>query len=162
MGKIGNRTATITSYVNETANNIEQAEVTLRKDIITIVITINSPILAEEFDYTPILSITINETNLEEFWYTIDNGANKYTISSLTGTINQTAWDAAPDCPVIIRFYARDDAGNIGTNSIIVAKIPSEMPTLPPHGIPGYNLVAIIGITDIITAIIAYRKPTRK
>ena len=159
--KMGNGTVTITFYANDTANNIGQAGVTVRKDIIAPVITIISPTTAEEFDYTPIFDITIAEANLDEFWYTIDNGANNYTISSLTGTINQTAWGIAPDGPVTIRFYARDDVGNIGTNSVIVAKIPSDLPT-PPPGIPGYNLVAIIGITVIVTAIIAYRKPTRK
>jgi len=159
--KIGNGTVTLTFYANDTANNIGQEDVTVRKDIITPVITIISPATASEFEYTPIFDITIDEANLEDFWYTIDNGANNYTITSLTGTINQAAWDVASDGPVTIQFYARDDVGNIGTNSVIVAKIPSDLPT-PPPGIPGYNLVAIIGITVIITAIIAYRKPTRK
>ena len=159
--KMGNGTATITFYANDTANNIGQAGVTVRKDIIAPVITIISPTTAEEFDYTPIFDITIAEANLDDFWYTIDNGANNYTISSPTGTINQTAWDTASDGPVTIRFYARDDVGNIGTNSVIVAKIPSDIPTptpTPPPGIPGYNIIALIGVTLAVTLILAKRK----
>jgi len=75
---------------------------------------------------------------------------------SLTGTINQNAWNAASDGPVTIRFYARDDAGNIGTNFVIVAKIPSELPT--PPGIPGYDLYLLIGALSVISALIIRKR----
>ena len=129
----------------------------MRKDIVAPIITINAPITAEEFDYTPIFDITINEANLEEYWYTIDNGANNYTISSLTGTINQAAWNAASYGPVTIRFYAKDKAGNIGTDSVIVAKITSEQPT-PPPGIPGYDLYLILGALGILSALLIRKR----
>ncbi|GAG19226.1 unnamed protein product, partial [marine sediment metagenome] len=78
--KFGNGTVEITFYANDTANNIDQEDVTVRKDIFSPVITINSPTIAEEFDYMPIFGITIDEANLDEFWYTIDNGVHNYTI----------------------------------------------------------------------------------
>ena len=126
-------------------------------DIVPPIITINQPHDAEQFEYTPIFDISIDESNLEEFWYTIDNGANNYTISSLTGAINQGAWDAASDGPVTIRFYARDDAGNTGTNSVMVAKIPSELPT-PPPGIPGYDIYLLIGALSVISALLIRKR----
>ncbi len=129
--KFVNGTVTITFFANDTANNIEQAEVTVRKDILAPIIAIVSPTASEEFNNAPIFDITINEANLDEFWYTIDNGANNYTITSLTGTINQTAWNAISDGPVTIRFYARDDTDNIGSNSVIVVKSPSDGPQPP-------------------------------
>lgn len=149
--KIGNGTATIIFYANDTTNNIGQAEVTVRKDIIAPMVSITSPTTGEEFEYTPNFIITIGETNLIEFWYTIDNGAHNYTITSLTGTINQAAWDALSDGLVTIRFYAKDKAANIGTSSVIVTKIPSEP---PPPGIPGYNLYLLIGALSVISVLI--------
>ena len=157
--KIGNGSATIIFYANDTMNNIGQAEVTVRKDVIAPIITIISPATDEEFDNTPIFNININEYNLDEFWYTIDNGANNYTISSLTGTINQAAWDDTSDGPVTIRFYGKDKAGNIGTNSVIVAKIPSEEPPpTPPPGIPSYNLIVLIGVISLISSLIIRKR----
>ena len=155
--KIGNGTATITFLAMDTAINIGQAEVTVRKDAITPVIIILEPTAAEQFVYTPIFEITIDEAQLYAFWYTIDNGLINHTIMSLSGTIDQTVWNNAPDGPVTIRFYARDDAGNIGTDSVIVAKIPSDLPS-PPPGIPGYSLIALIGVTLTITLILVKRK----
>jgi len=155
--KIGNGTATITFYANDTANNIGQTTVLVRKDIIAPIIAIVQPTVAEQFDYTPIFAITISEVNLNEYWYTIDGGTNNYTIISLTGTINQSAWDATLEGPVTIRFYARDEAGNIGTNAVIIAKISPDLPTTPP-GIPGYNIITVIGVLCVVTLIILRKK----
>ena len=57
-----------------------------------------------------------------------------------------------------VRAYDPYDNYCTATFKIIV-QAPEES-TSP--AIPGYNLVAIIGITVIITAFIAYKKPTRK
>ncbi len=99
---------------------------------------------------------------MDSYWYSLDDGQTNYSISELTGAINQSAWDSLSDGHITLMFYAKDEAGNVGQSSVTITKrTTSELPT-PPPGIPGYNLVAIIGITVIITAIIAYRKPTRK
>ena len=155
--KFGNGTVTITFYANDTAGNIVQAQTIVRKDTISPIITINEPVVAQQFDYTPIFDISISEANLDEFWYTIDNGATNFTISSLSGIISQAAWNAAADGPVIIRFYAKDLAGNIGTASVIVAKIPSEVPT-PPPGISGYDIYLLLGVFGIISAVIIRKR----
>lgn len=155
--QIMNGTLKISVFANDSFGNIVTDYVIVRKDIIKPAITINFPQNNQEFDDPPQFTLSIQEHNLDEFWYTIDNGANNYTISSLTGTINQDAWDAVPDGPVTINFYARDVAGNIGTNSVIVAKISSEQQT-PPPGIPGYNLIALIGVTLAVSLILTKKK----
>ena len=134
------------------------AEVRVLKDIISPQIIIYSPIENQKFSTDPPLyNITILEANLESIWYTIDNGINNYTITSLTGTITQIAWNAASDGPVTIRFYGRDDSGNIGTSSVLVTKIPSDLPTPPPE-IPGYNLIIIVGIVTVISLMLAKKR----
>lgn len=132
------------------------AQITIRKDNIAPSITINEPNNAEEFDITPIFDITIDETNLDEFWYTIDDGANNYTITELVGTIDSGAWSAAPSGTITIRFYARDLAGNIGTRFVIIVKTSS--PSQPPPEIPGYNLFLVIGVISIISLILIRRR----
>ncbi|GAH42059.1 unnamed protein product, partial [marine sediment metagenome] len=46
--------------------------------------------------------------------------------TELTGTINQTAWNSAPDGLVTIRFYTKDKAGNIGVASAILIQSPYQ------------------------------------
>jgi hypothetical protein len=126
--------------------------------LIAPIITIISPITAEEFEYTPVFYITIDEGNLDEFWYTIDKGANNYIIASFTGSINQLAWVAAPDGPVTIQFYARDETGNIGTTFVVVEKISPSIPPNVPPGIIGYDLIVLIGVISIFTIFMIKRK----
>jgi hypothetical protein len=152
--KISNGTATLTFYANDTANNIGQAEVTIRKDIIAPVITIFSPSTGIKFDYAPVLETVITEGNLDEFWYTIDEGVHNYTLTGLSDTIDQDSWNSAPNGPVTIRFYARDLAGNVGTNYVIVVKISTQQ----PPAIPGYDLSLIIGIFSIISILIIRKR----
>ena len=154
--KIGNGTVTITFYVNDTANNINQAEVTVRKDIIAPVITIIDPSNTEQFEFTPIYNITINELNLDVVWYTIDGGAYNYTISELVGTINSAIWSAAANGPVTVRFYAQDLTGNIGTSFVIVVKISAQQQ--PPPAIPGYDLCFLIGVISVISVVLIRKR----
>lgn len=154
--KIGNGTATLTFYANDTANNIGQAEVTVRKDIITPVINIIAPSTGVEFDYTPVFEISITEGNLDEFWYTVDDGAHNNTITELSGIINQNAWNLAPTGPITIRFYARDLAGNIGTTFVIVVKTSAQQQ--PPPEIPGYDLYVLIGALSLLSVLLIRKR----
>jgi hypothetical protein len=149
--KIGNGTVTITFYANDTLNNIGQAFVTILKDVLAPDITITDPVNTEVFEFAPIYDITIQEANLDEIWYTIDNGVHNYTITELSGTIDSNAWNSAPEGSITLRFYARDSMGNIGTNYVIVVKdIPEEPPTPPPE-IPGYDFFVLIGVAASIS-----------
>ncbi|MFX1489859.1 MAG: aryl-sulfate sulfotransferase, partial [Promethearchaeota archaeon] len=63
----------------------------------------NSP-----FDFEIIIRI---EGTLDTTWYTLDNGMHNYTFIGLTGTINQSAWDAKSDGEITVRFYAKNTVG---------------------------------------------------
>jgi hypothetical protein len=102
-----------------------------------------------------VFEISITENKLENFWYTIDNGAHKYSITEFTDTISQNAWNLAPKGPVTIRFYALDLTGNTGMNSVIIAKTSEEQN--PHHGIPGYNIYFLLGCISLISAIFINR-----
>ncbi|GAI81933.1 unnamed protein product, partial [marine sediment metagenome] len=121
-------------------------------------ITIISPAENEFFgSIAPDYDISITGFN-EAIWYTIDGGTTNITTSGLTGTINQTEWDKLTDGIVTITFYANNSAGIIGSDMVQVIKSVSVEPPPSPPGIPGYNLIALIGVTFAITLILAKRK----
>ncbi len=155
--KYGNDSVVIRFYVKDKGGNEAFSEVLINKDIYAPIITIETPDFGEQiFDYAPIFSISIQEPNLAEFWYSLDNGNTNFTITELTGVIDQLEWKTLPDGPITIRFYAKDKAGNIAVASVIVTKITTNIET--PPGIPGYNLIALIGITLVVTLILTKRK----
>jgi len=92
-------------------------------DDITPVITIISPSVDSVFSLVaPNYQITIVELNLDTIWYTLDGGGTNYTITGLTGTFNQLAWEALSEGNLTIRFYANDTSGNIGSAAVTVGK----------------------------------------
>ena len=155
--KFGDGIINIRFYIRDEGGNEAFAEVSVNKDLIAPIITINEPELGDIFvDYPPIYSITIDETSLYSFWYSLDDGQTNYSISELTGAIGQDAWDSLSDGHVTLRFYAKDEAGNVGQSSITITKRTTPGP-IPP-GIPGYNLIALIGVTLAVTLLLAKRK----
>lgn len=146
-------------YANDTAGNENFMEVAVNKDLVPPVITIIAPETDQVYqDYPSGYEIEIDEANLESFWYTIDGGINNITITELTDSIDITAWNNAAEGPVTIQFYARDLAGNIGTSSVTIIKDLSGYEPPPSPGIPGYNLIALIGVTLTVTLILTKRK----
>ncbi|MFX0178974.1 MAG: hypothetical protein ACFE78_02220 [Candidatus Hodarchaeota archaeon] len=154
--KFSNGTVVIRFYVKDEGGNEAFSEVSINKDIYAPIITIYAPELgADIVDFPPIYSIFIEEANLDAYWYTIDNGLNNHTISTLTGIIDETVWNSAPDGPIIIAFYAKDKGGNIGFNEVIVVKRTTIQ---PQQQIPGYSLFILLGMVSFISMILIKRK----
>jgi len=109
-------------YANDSAGNMGFAEVTIKKDVSVPIITITNPQTNEAFGTTaPNFNISINELNLDSTWYSLNGGVNT-TFTGLTGSINQTLWNALPGGNVSIRFYANDSAGNMGFAEVTIKK----------------------------------------
>ncbi len=87
---------TITFFVNDSIGNIGSEVVIVNKDTILPVILVNSPISGAEFDTTfPDFNLTVSDLNLEQFWYTIDGGAENFvSVSSGINIISlgQSVW----------------------------------------------------------------------
>jgi len=116
-------------------------------------ITINSPTDSQIIGSTaPIYDISIAGP-YDSIWYALEGGAN-YTASGLTGTVDQSAWSALSDGIITIDFYANNSAGMEGSAQVQVIKSVTEQ----PPGIPGYDLIALIGVISIFTIIIIKRK----
>jgi len=71
------------------------------------------------FDFEIILRI---EGTLNKTWYTLDNGLHNYSFTGLTGTIDQSAWDATSDGYIAIRFYANNSLGAEIFNMVTILK----------------------------------------
>ncbi len=144
-----NGTVIIRFYINDTTGSVEVNEVTVRKDISVPVITIISPTAQTFGNIAPNYSVSIVGINLDTFWYSIDGGLTNYTFVGATGIINQGAWDIRPNGNVIIAFYANNSVGNIGFKEVTVSKYVEQT----EEAIPGYNVVVMIGIICIVSAI---------
>ncbi len=131
--------------------------VSVKNDIYSPTITIYTPEIGDIFiDFPPIYSIAVEEPNLNIMWFTLDNGTTKVTIADLTGVIDQSAWDVIPDGHLTLTIYAMDKPGNIGQNSVIITK--RSTPEQIPPAIPGYDIIALLGVFCIVTIIILKKR----
>ncbi len=144
--KISSVFVTLTFYANNTFGVISSSVVVINKDITPPAITIISPEGGDVFrTYPPTYSIYINDANLDTMWYTIDGGITTITFTE-NGTISQSAWDALPEGNVVIKFYANDSVGSVSFQEVTVVK------EFPP-GIPGYDLLFLVGIISVMVCI---------
>jgi len=146
---------TIGFYANNSLGQVAFKDVQIIKDTIIPEILIHSPSHNAKFGSTaPTFSISITEDNLKSTWYRIGNFSHEFFFSVLTGLIDQNFWNYVPEGYVNITFYAEDDAGNIGSEVVIVIKGPNGV-------IPGYNLFLIINLWGLISLILAYKFKTK-
>ena len=110
----------ITFYANDSFSRISSKSVLVIKDLDDPIININSPVTNQLIGRTPpLFDLSITEPNLDESWYSLDNGLHNY---SLTTWCNQTAWEHCGDGDVTITFYAKDMVGHQASAEITVRK----------------------------------------
>ena len=133
-------------YADDDVGHVGSNSVTVTKDTTDPVIVITAPVVGV-YDDAPDYNITITEDNLNQYWYTLNGGSPIY-ITSTTGTIDSTEWEALSDGPVEIMFYADDAAGHVGSNSVTVTKDTTDpviVITTPVVGVydgaPAYNII---------------------
>ena len=140
-------------YANDTAGNIGFDEVSVVKDATAPTIVINSPTDGEEFgNNAPSFNIVVTDDHLDMIWYSFDGGLTTYTTNT---SFNQLAWSALPEGIITITFYANDTLGNEASEHVTVVKVISQP---SPPGIPGYNIIFIIGTICIVSVFIIKRK----
>jgi len=129
--QVGNGTVTIRFYANDTATNINNQEVTVRKNIFAPIISIVSPQDNQVWGVdSPSFEIYKSGTSLDSTWYML-NSVN-YTFSGTIGVINQLAWESFGYEMVTIMFYINDSLGKIGTDMVVVRKDP-DLPIITIH-----------------------------
>jgi len=85
-------------------------------------IKINSPQNLDIFETTaPSFNVRITDPNLDEMWYTLNNGMQKVPFTT-NESLNQGLWDSFSDGPVGITFHANDSVGNVNSSSVTVIR----------------------------------------
>ncbi|MFX0132705.1 MAG: kelch repeat-containing protein [Candidatus Hodarchaeota archaeon] len=117
-------------FANDSFGNIGMAEVTVRKDILGPIITINDPASNDIFSSTaPGLAdcdvIFSDVSGIDARWYMLINGTDNtdYTDNyTWNDEVDQFVWDNMDNGTVIIRIFANDSSGFIGMAEMIIRK----------------------------------------
>ncbi|MFX1500117.1 MAG: hypothetical protein ACFFDH_04035 [Promethearchaeota archaeon] len=146
--------------VEDRIGNIKSDIIQLVKDTQPPGISIQSPTPGSVFNASaPLFEVFITDLSVESSWYTLDEGLHNYTITSPTGIINQTAWDALSDGALSFRVYANDSAGNIDSWAVIIEK-DTQAPVIIIYsptsgeefgsGVPTFNITVTDAHLDTI------------
>ena len=131
-------------FANDSININDKNKYILTKDTIAPVIEIEHPLESTIFTSCPNwFEVSINESNLNQSWYTLNKQETRYYFNGTIGTIDDAAWNSLPNGNVNITFGVNDKAGNITFKSIIVKK---QHPNGNPEGIPSYNLLVLLSV----------------
>ncbi|MFX0156225.1 MAG: NosD domain-containing protein [Candidatus Hodarchaeota archaeon] len=107
--------------VKDSAGNIGFKEIEIIKDTIDPIIIIKTPIHNRLYGVKTFnFNVTIIESNLQEKWYSLNEGQN-ITFTSET-QFDQIEWDKIGSGIVLIVFYAKDKAGNLNSSEVMVRK----------------------------------------
>lgn len=157
--KYGNESIVIRFYANDTVGNMNFTDILVSKDNVEPLIIINSPILEQKFGINaPEFNITIIEETAIQCWYTLNNG-DRYYFTEMTGIIDQNAWNSLTSGEITIKFYAQDEAGNIGYSTIIITKVSPETTSTPETAIiPGYSALLTLIIIGLSSLVILLKK----
>lgn len=158
--KVTNGTVIIKFFAKDQAGNVNFTEIAVEKDGYNPIINILSPNPYQRFgEQPPTFNISIVEVSQYSLWYTISSVGSQFSFTELEVTINQATWDSLSEGEITITFYSEDEAGNIGSNQIIVIKdLPSPE---PPASIPGFDLIYIVGLSCALGVILAFYNRSR-
>ena len=107
------------------------------EDEFSPIINILTP-LENEFNGVtpPTVSINIDEPNIDQTWFQLDNGTLKTNNFTWPGTLNQNIWDMVGNGTVSIIVYANDTNNNVGFDEVLVRKdtiAPTSSISFIPH-----------------------------
>ena len=86
-------------------------------------VSATSPLPNQYFGVSaPSFNVGVQGVNVDNFWYSLDDGVTNITFSSYSGGISQSEWDKFPHGSVQIIFYVNDSFGRIGYDTIVIYK----------------------------------------
>ncbi len=118
-----NGTVTIAFYVNDTAGNLASQNITVYKDSIDPLLSINLPLENTYWNTRPTIQATATDPNFDSIWYVV-NGMKVILENGLGELLDQAIWDVlSAEETFTIYFYANDTVGNINfLNSVTLNK----------------------------------------
>ncbi len=166
-------------YANNSAGVENFEDVIIYRDIISPLLTIENPLENQEFTKDPPDVIVSFSEEVDNCWFTIDNGKHNETcpiifLNKAYGFISSEWWKNASYGNVTLQCWANDTVGNIGYEAINITKLAEVIAPLVSGGdddrggtdtetIPGYHVILVIAIIiSISTLIIKKQKLTKK
>ena len=170
---------TIYFYANDSAGNINNTyTLTLYKDVITPILSINSPADNTYWNTIPNVQATASDTYFDSVWYVV-SGTKILLESGVSEPLDSSIWSGlANEGQFTIYFYANDSAGNINNTytltlykDIVAPRLTLQNPlngtqhnTRPPinilvyepnfgsltYTVLGYSPLGLINNTDVL------------
>jgi parallel beta-helix repeat protein len=118
---------TIRIFVIDLGGNFNFTDFILEVDLKLPMVKIEAPGVASQWgDTPPIYSLDITETNLEEIYFTVHLKGELLITKSLGTTIQgefpSDVWESLPNGNLVLTFYARDIAQNVGSANVMISK----------------------------------------
>lgn len=102
---------------------IESEIIYFSKDTAPADLDLYSPVQGDLFGIiAPQFLLSVNDTNIDSVWYSIDGGLTNISVSSLSGQIDQGEWNILVNGTVYILFYANNTMGEFESVAISVKK----------------------------------------
>ncbi|MFX0040273.1 MAG: LamG-like jellyroll fold domain-containing protein [Promethearchaeota archaeon] len=152
---------TIQFYINNTLGVLGFDEVTVIKDTIAPLITINLPLNNTYCGVAPIINALVTDANLDIIWYEVN-----ITYVLLANNVNQqletSIWSSLLEGEFYIYIYANDSASNLSDPLIIRLYKDTNAPSAPnlitfPQGEVSGNLLFEWDIGSDPSGILKYR-----
>ena len=157
---------TIAFYANDTAGNLGQKNVTVKKDTTAPTISISWPLPSSNVvSEAPSFAVSISGVQINTTWYRIWDGSTwsaNCLFSGSSGTINQVVWNLvwrplSHGDVITLEFFVNDSIGRVASDTVSVKKHdPSEeTPDIPDLLV---ILIIVIPIAAVIGVIMVFIK----
>ncbi len=132
----------ISFFANDTFNNINYNSISIIKDTLEPVISINYPLDGEIYSFNaPSFNVSISDLTLNTTWYTIDLGLKNHTFYGSNILINEDSWDSCEDGFISLKIYANDSFSRISFNETTIVKdtLKPEIEIIEPFNFSIFN-----------------------
>jgi hypothetical protein len=103
---------TIEFYANDTLGNIGSDSVIVNKDTVVPTIVVNLPANNTVIVTQPLISVTVNDVNVDKIWYSVDSNI-RFLTNNTAQLLDQLIWNATSEGAFTIELFANDTAGNL-------------------------------------------------
>jgi hypothetical protein len=127
---LGEGTVTIKFYINNTLGVIGFDEVTVIKDTIAPLITINLPLNNTYCGIAPILNVLVTDANLDSIWYEVST-YNRLLANNINQQLDSSIWSGLSEGEFYIYIYANDSASALSDPVILRLYKDTIAPSAP-------------------------------
>jgi hypothetical protein len=103
---------TLTFYANNSISEVDFASVSINKDTSVPPIIVDLPANNTILMTQPLISVTVNDVNVDKIWYSVDSNV-RFLTNNTPLLLDQLIWNAIAEGAFTIELFANDTAGNL-------------------------------------------------